>query len=56
MQGVYKNGKWNGEILWEGKEIKESGIRDKEDEGIVIINKEMMMVKKMQVEENILIG
>lgn len=54
--GVYPHGTWTGEIFWEGKELKASGIRDTEAAGIVIIHQELMMVPHLSVAENIFLG
>ncbi|WP_404782354.1 ATP-binding cassette domain-containing protein, partial [Brucella amazoniensis] len=56
LSGVYPHGTWTGEIFWEGKELKASGIRDTEAAGIVIIHQELMMVPHLSVAENIFLG
>ena len=56
LSGVYPYGAWTGEILWEGQELKATGIRDTEAAGIVIIHQELMMVPHLSVAENIFLG
>src|SRR5476651_2883789 len=52
LSGVYPHGTWEGEILWEGKPLHASTIREKEDAGIVLIHQEMMLVPQLSVAEN----
>src|SRR5471032_872907 len=47
LSGVYPHGTWEGEILWEGKPLHESTIRETEDAGIVIIHQELMLVPQL---------
>lgn len=56
LSAVYPYGTWQGTILWEGKELKASGIRETEDAGIVIVHQELMMVPRLSVAENIFLG
>ncbi|CAN7522259.1 xylose import ATP-binding protein XylG [Brucella sp. NBRC 12952] len=56
LSGVYPYGTWTGEIFWEGRELRASGIRDTEAAGIVIIHQELMMVPHLSVAENIFLG
>lgn len=56
LSAVYPHGTWDGTILWEGQELKATGIRDTENAGIVIIHQELMMVPQLSVAENIFLG
>ncbi|GGG03432.1 MULTISPECIES: xylose ABC transporter ATP-binding protein [Rhizobium] len=56
LSAVYPYGTWEGEILWEGHELKASSIRETEKAGIAIIHQELMMVPHLSVAENIFLG
>jgi D-xylose transport system ATP-binding protein len=56
LSGVYPHGSWDGKILWEGEELKATGVRDTERAGIVIIHQELMLVPQLSVAENIFMG
>ncbi|PKU24955.1 xylose ABC transporter ATP-binding protein [Telmatospirillum siberiense] len=56
LSAVYPYGTWDGTILWEGRELKASSIRDTERAGIVIIHQELMLVPQLSVAENIFLG
>ncbi len=56
LSAVYPYGTWEGEILWEGRELKASSIRETEKAGIAIIHQELMMVPHLSVAENIFLG
>lgn len=56
LSAVYPYGTWEGEILWEGQELKASTIRETEKAGIAIIHQELMMVPHLSVAENIFLG
>ncbi len=56
LSAVYPYGTWQGEIFWEGKELKAETIRETEEAGIVIIHQELMLVPQLSVAENIFMG
>jgi D-xylose transport system ATP-binding protein len=56
LSAVYPHGTWDGQIFWEGKELKARTIRETEDAGIVIIHQELMLVPQLSVAENIFMG
>lgn len=56
LSAVYPYGSWEGEILWQGRELKASSIRETEKAGIAIIHQELMMVPHLSVAENIFLG
>jgi ABC-type sugar transport system ATPase subunit len=56
LSAVYPHGTWEGEIFWEGKELKAETIRQTEEAGIVIIHQELMLVPQLSVAENIFMG
>jgi D-xylose transport system ATP-binding protein len=56
LSAVHPYGTWDGEILWEGHELKATSIRETEKAGIVIIHQELMMVPHLSVAENIFLG
>ena len=56
LSAVYPHGSWQGQIFWEGKELKAQNIRDTENAGIVIIHQELMLVPQLSVAENIFMG
>jgi D-xylose transport system ATP-binding protein len=56
LSAVYPYGTWDGQIFWQGKELKAHSIRETEEAGIVIIHQELMMVQHLSVAENIFLG
>ncbi len=56
LSAVYPHGTWEGQIFWEGKELKAQTIRETEEAGIVIIHQELMLVPQLSVAENIFMG
>ena len=56
LSAVYPHGTWQGQIFWEGKELKAETIRETEEAGIVIIHQELMLVPQLSVAENIFMG
>ncbi|WP_133010351.1 xylose ABC transporter ATP-binding protein [Marinomonas flavescens] len=56
LSGVWPYGTYEGEIYFQGKQVKANGIRDTEALGIVIIHQELALVKELSVMENIFLG
>lgn len=56
LSGVYPHTEFEGSILFNGKEVKFSGIHDSEKAGIGIIYQELALVPEMTVFENIMLG
>lgn len=56
LSAVYPHGEWEGQIFWQGKELKAKTIRETEEAGIVIIHQELMLVPHLSVTENIFLG
>jgi putative multiple sugar transport system ATP-binding protein len=56
LSGVYPFGTYSGEINYEGKECRFSGIHDSEKKGIVIIHQELALVPLLSIAENIFLG
>lgn len=56
LSAVYPCGTWQGQIVWEGKELLAKSIRETEEAGIVIIHQELMLVPQLSVAENIFMG
>ncbi len=56
LSGVYPHGQYTGDIIFEGKEQKFSGIHDSEAVGIAIIYQELALIPEMTVYENIFLG
>jgi D-xylose transport system ATP-binding protein len=56
LSAVYPHGTWDGQIMWDGHELKAQSIRDTEADGIIIIHQELMLVPQLSVAENIFMG
>ena len=56
LSGVYPHGSYEGQILWEGRELRSRSTRDSERAGIVILHQELMLVQELSVTENIFLG
>lgn len=56
LSGVYPHGSYDGEIIYEGKPLACSGIRDSEREGIIIIHQELALVPLLSIAENLFLG
>jgi putative multiple sugar transport system ATP-binding protein len=56
LSGVYPHGQYSGEIVFEGKVQRFSGIHDSEQAGIAIIYQELALIPELTVYENIFIG
>ncbi len=56
LSGVYPTGDYEGEIVYDGRPVHFSGIRDSEHVGIVIIHQELALVPYLSIAENIFLG
>ena len=56
LSGVYTYGTYEGEIHFEGEEVRFHSINDSEHRGIVIIHQELALVPYLSVAENIFLG
>ncbi|WP_338051165.1 multiple monosaccharide ABC transporter ATP-binding protein [Propionivibrio soli] len=56
LSGVYPHGTYEGEIHFEGHELKFDSIRDSEEHGIIIIHQELALVPLLSISENIFLG
>ena len=56
LSGVYPHGSYDGEIVFEGKPIEFSNIRQSEAAGIVIIHQELALIPELSIAENIFLG
>ena len=56
LSAVYPHGTWDGQIIWQGNELKARSIRDTEAAGIIIIHQELMLVPELSVTENLFLG
>ena len=56
LSGVYPHPEYEGEIRWQGGELRFSGIADSERHGIVIIHQELALVPLLSIAENIFLG
>ena len=56
LSGVYPHGSYEGEIVFEGKQVAFKDIRHSEQAGIVIIHQELALIPELSVAENIFLG
>ncbi|MFH1341852.1 MAG: multiple monosaccharide ABC transporter ATP-binding protein [Pseudomonadota bacterium] len=56
LSGVYPVGSYSGDIQFEGKECRFTGIHDSEKLGIVIIHQELALVPMLSIAENMFLG
>src|SRR4051794_7208202 len=56
LSGVYPSGTYDGEIVYDGRPVNFSGIRDSEHVGIVIIHQELALVPYLSIAENIFLS
>ncbi|MBM6403100.1 ATP-binding cassette domain-containing protein [Phycicoccus sp. CSK15P-2] len=56
LSGVHPYGEYEGEIHFEGQEVRFRTIRDSERAGIVIIHQELALVPQLSVTENLFLG
>ncbi|MEL4504059.1 sugar ABC transporter ATP-binding protein [Luteococcus sp. H138] len=56
LSGVHPHGSYDGQIIFEGKEMSFGKIKDSENQGIVIIHQELALIPELSVTENIFLG
>lgn len=56
LSGVYPDGSFDGEIVYDGTPRAFRSIRDSEDIGIIIIHQELALIPLLSVAENIFLG
>ena len=56
LSGVHPHGTYEGEIVFEGREMRFRSLRDSEAEGIVIIHQELGLSPFLSIGENIFLG
>ena len=56
LSGVYPHGEHEGEIRFEGRARRFSGIADSEAAGIIIIHQELALVPQLSIAENMFLG
>lgn len=56
LSGVYPYGSYEGKIIYMGKEMKFSNIKESENAGIAIIHQELTMIPELSITENIFMG
>jgi putative multiple sugar transport system ATP-binding protein len=56
LSGVYPDGSFDGEIIYDGQPRAFRSIRDSEDLGIIIIHQELALIPLLSVAENIFLG
>ncbi|GAB7046086.1 multiple monosaccharide ABC transporter ATP-binding protein [Catenuloplanes indicus] len=56
LSGVYPYGSYDGQIVYQGSEVKFGDIRASENAGIVIIHQELALIPLMSITENLFLG
>lgn len=56
LSGIYPHGSYEGEICFNGKVCNFHGIKDSENDGIVIIHQELALIPYMTIGENMYLG
>lgn len=56
LSGVYPHGQYDGTILFDGKEVQFSSVKDSERLGIGIIHQELALIPYLSIAENLFIG
>jgi putative multiple sugar transport system ATP-binding protein len=56
LSGVYPYGSYEGEIYFEGKEVRFQNISQSEEVGLVIIHQELALVPYLSITENLFLG
>ncbi|MFN3577598.1 MAG: ATP-binding cassette domain-containing protein, partial [Tabrizicola sp.] len=56
LSGVYPHGSYDGEIIFDGRPLRNRGIRDSEEKGIIIIHQELALIPLLSIAENLFLG
>jgi len=56
LSGVYPHGTYEGEIFYQGEEVRFKDIKSSERAGIVIIHQELALIGELSIAENIFLG
>ena len=56
LSGVYPNGSFDGEIIYDGQPLRNRTIRDSEEKGIIIIHQELALIPLLSIAENLFMG
>jgi putative multiple sugar transport system ATP-binding protein len=56
LSGVYPHGSYEGDIIFEGQEMRFANIRASEHAGIAIIHQELALIPELSVTENMFLG
>jgi putative multiple sugar transport system ATP-binding protein len=56
LSGVYPHGSFDGEIIFGGAPLRNRGIRDSEEKGIIIIHQELALIPLLSIAENLFMG
>jgi putative multiple sugar transport system ATP-binding protein len=56
LSGVYPYGTYDGQIIYQGSEVRFKDIRSSEADGIVIIHQELALIPELSITENIFLG
>ena len=56
LSGVYPHGSYDGEIVYQGEEVRFKDIKSSERAGIVIIHQELALIPELSIAENIFLG
>jgi putative multiple sugar transport system ATP-binding protein len=56
LSGVYPHGSYEGEIVYQGEEVRFKDIKSSERAGIVIIHQELALIPELSIAENIFLG
>lgn len=56
LSGWYPSGDYTGTLIFDGKEVNYSGIKDSEKDGIAIIHQELSLIPDLNIMDNIFLG
>ena len=56
LSGIYPDGSYEGDIIYDGEVCKFNKIKDSEEKGIVIIHQELALIPYMTIGENMFLG
>ncbi len=56
LSGVYPYGTYEGEIIYEGEEVRFSDTKQSESAGIAIIHQELALIPQLSITENLFLG